>query len=301
MNKKTTSKTVLAHHVLADIARELQHHRKAMVAPLQQLQLQVQAFRLDLEPLREIGLGLNQSLKPLRDIGPVLDQALEQMRELATEMQRSLEQPIREFREWIRELPEATRLTVGKLAEIGWYIDPNMSMTTTHALARALSAGDVEAADTYLEEFFDQRVNEIEQELVEAYEHRGTVLQDAFEAHRSGKYNLSIPVFLAQADGMWWDRFGKNLFTKWARTQVTDDVRDELRNEFSKILFDVFDTPIPIWKSESERSTSFDALNRHQVLHGESTTYGTQRNSLQCISFLSFLHWVLRAEPAQGK
>ena len=301
MNKKTTSKTASTPLVLADIARDLHNHREAMAAPLRQLQQQVQAFRLNLEPLRDIRRGIDQALKPLRDIGPVLEQALEPMRELAIEMQRSLEQPIREFWEWFRELPEATRLTVGRLAEIGWYIDPTMPLTTIQALARALSADDVDAADSYFEEFFDQRVNEIEQELVEAYEHRRTVLQDAFEAHRSGKYNLSIPVFLAQADGIWWDRFGRNLFVRRARTQTAIEVRRELRSQFSKILFDVFDASIPIWKSESERSTSFDALNRHQVLHGESTTYGTQRNSLQCISFLSFLHWVLRAEPAPGQ
>ncbi len=301
MNKKTTSKTASAPLVLADIARDLHNHREAMAAPLRQLQQQVQAFHLDLEPLRKIGSDIDQALEPLFDFGPVLDQALTSMRQLGAGIQRSLEQPLKEFREWLRELPEATRLTVGKLAEIGWYIDPNMSVTTIHTLARALTANDVDAADSYFEEFFYQRVNEIEQELVEAYEHRRTVLQDVFEAHRSGKYNLSIPVFLAQADGIWWDRFGKNLFIKWARTQAADDVRDELRSEFSKKLFDVFDTSIPIWKSESERSASFEALNRHQVLHGESTTYGTQRNSLQCISFLSFLHWVLRAEPAPGQ
>ena len=301
MNKKTTSKTISAHHVLADVARDLQDHRKAMAVTLQQLQFQVQAVHLDLKPLRQIDFGLDQALKPLRDIGPALDQVLKPMRQLGAEIQRSLEEPLREIREWLRELPEATRLTVGRLAEIGWYIDPTMPMITTNALAQALSADDVDAADSYFEEFFDQRVNEVEEELVEAYEHRRIVLQDAFEAHRSGKYNLSVPVFLAQADGMWWDRFGKNLFAKRARTQAAEDVRVDVRSEFSKILFDVFDTSIPIWKSESERSPSSDALNRHQVLHGESTTYGTERNSLRCISFLSFLHWVLQAEPVQDQ
>lgn len=306
MNEKKAGKTALAQLVHEDITRGLQQHRQALIAALQPLQRQVRALRLDiepldLEPLRDIGHSIDRALEPLREMAPVLERALEPMRELAAEIQRSLEQPVREFWEWLRVLPEATRLTIVRLAEIGWYMDPTMPLTTTHALARAFSADDVDAADSHFKKFFDQRVSEIEQELVEAYEHRRTVLQDAFEAHRSGKYNLSIPVFLAQADGIWWDRFRKNLFAKKARTQTAVDVRAELRSEFSKILFGVFDTSIPIWKSGSERSSSFDALNRHQVLHGESTTYGTERNSLQCISFLSFLHWVLRAEPAQDK
>ena len=44
----------------------------------------------------------------------------------------------------------------------------------------------------------------------------GHILQEAFEAHSECKYNLSVPVFLAQADGIFWETTPKkqSLFIK---------------------------------------------------------------------------------------
>ena len=50
------------------------------------------------------------------------------------------------------------------------------------------------------------RLDIIEEALIDSYPHRGHLFQQAFEAHREGKYGLSIPVFLTQADGIFWDQ-----------------------------------------------------------------------------------------------
>ena len=119
------------------------------------------------------------------------------------------------------------------------------------------------------------------------------MLRDAFNAHREGKYNLSVPVFLTQADGMWGEKFSTNLFSHNGRkTAVSDDIL-QVKYGLFKSIFSLFLTPLPLWKSESERESSFNELNRHQVLHGEVVDYGTEQNSLKVISFLSCLCWVL--------
>jgi len=64
-------------------------------------------------------------------------------------------------------------------------------------------------------------------------------------------------------------------------------------------------------KSESARRIAaqttggtFTALNRHQVMHGESWDYGSEINSLKAFSFLAFvgthLVAVLEQERAHG-
>ena len=50
----------------------------------------------------------------------------------------------------------------------------------------------------------------------------------------------------------------------------------------------------PRWASEKERDSSFDALNRHQVLHGEAVDYAKEENSLKAISLLDCFRGIYR-------
>lgn len=48
-----------------------------------------------------------------------------------------------------------------------------------------------------------------------------------------------------------------------------------------------------IWLSKGKRPEQFNGLNRHIVVHGERTDFNTERDSLQAISFVFFLHHVI--------
>ena len=122
------------------------------------------------------------------------------------------------------------------------------------------------------------------------------MLEDAFNAHREGKFTLSVPVLLIQADGMWYDKFQSNFFSSKARDQTVKSVLSTNAQRFFKALYfkPLFSSSLPLWQSESEREASFDELNRHQVLHGEVVDYYTEQNSLKIIAFLNCLEWVLK-------
>ena len=47
----------------------------------------------------------------------------------------------------------------------------------------------------------------------------------------------------------------------------------------------------------AQQPRDFTELNRHRVLHGEVTNYGTEQNSLKAISLLNYCATVL-PEPA---
>ena len=166
-----------------------------------------------------------------------------------------------------------------------------MPLIPPERLEQALS-DDPENVVSAFGRFFRERLNAIEQELLEAYPHRSHLFKDAFDAHREEKYNLSIPVFLSQADGIWCDRFSVNLFRIQRRESAKEYV-SKLKNIFFADLLYPFSISTPLWMSEGERDASFDEFNRHQVLHGESVDYGIEKNSLKAISLLSNLCFVL--------
>lgn len=193
----------------------------------------------------------------------------------------------------VQEWPQRHREAIITLANHGWYLDPDMPITAAFEFARTLDRGNIEEASEVLTEYFREKLDAIEDRLEERCPGRMHILREAFDAHREGKYNLSIPVFLAQADGIWWDSFSKSLFQKQDRNRATQEYVEEHQSEFFVAFFDILKEQIPLWLSETERNQSFDQLNRHLVLHGEKVDHGTEENSLRAISFLSWLCWML--------
>ena len=206
----------------------------------------------------------------------------------------------RRFRQFVQDLPKIRleeREASETLAKLGWYLDPKMPWDAQIRIAKIVSeTNDVDVVEP-MSDYFRQRTNAIEEELKSSYPNRNDILCDAFQAHREKKFNLSIPVFLAQADGMWWDKFDGSVFrenrVKVVEAHITSLRDDEYADKYAD-MFEIFSSPtIPLWESESTRDSSFSEFNRHQILHGEIVNYGTEVNSLKAISFLSWLRWIL--------
>lgn len=180
-----------------------------------------------------------------------------------------------------------------KLAEVGWYLDPGMPLFAPRQLVRALSEGHEQEVLDAFRIYYAGRLDVIEEAARTSFPHRDEILRDAFDAHRDGKYNLSVPVLLTQADGMCHDRVSKSLFMGRERSEAVDDLDQKNQHRFFEPLIGVFNESIPLWMSINQRAATFTELNRHQVLHGEVVDYGTEENSLKAIAFLSFSRWVL--------
>lgn len=193
--------------------------------------------------------------------------------------------------QWYGNQEEDIRSGFERLAQHGWFPDPSMSIALSTRLA-SLVDDQPDAVDKAVSELLRERLGEIEAELVASYPDRDRLLHDAFEAHRKSKYTLSIPVFLTQAEGLVWDRCSKALYNQNQRRTAVKGLRTQVQSRF----FDAFLEPLmiatPLWKPGAKLGTTFAGLNRHQVLHGVSTDYDTEMNSLRAVSFLSYLHWI---------
>ena len=205
---------------------------------------------------------------------------------------KSLISPITKLVEELSELPERYREALKSLGKEGWFYSPEMSTDLLSEIDHLLIE-DPNGVSEWLCDFFRERLNDIEQELVQAYPDRKHLLQDAFEAHREGKYSLSVPVFLAQADGIFWEKSSerKSLFAYGQRKDAVKEHASQI-SVYDSIYLYPLEISLPLWKPKGNRR-SYNQLNRHVVLHGLSVDYDTEENSLKAVSLLSYLHWIL--------
>lgn len=195
-----------------------------------------------------------------------------------------------EVRRRIEELPARTREALLTLGERGWYLDP--SHHQFFEIAQHVAAGDVAEAEEALIGYYRERLDEIEAEIAERYPKRAAIVRAAAAAHRRGEYVLSVPVFLAQADGLCFDRFeGASYFMKKDGRPATASYLDDVSGDTLRAaLLSPLTTSLPISaSSKTRRETSFEGLNRHAVMHGESVDYGTEANSLRALSLLQYV------------
>jgi hypothetical protein len=200
---------------------------------------------------------------------------------------------IRDFAEVIRRLPERMRHALITLGQHGWYLDLDMPLPDIWELEKILLEGKHEKAEQALVFYFTNRLASIEETLCERFPHRRNILASAFKAHSTGEYNLSVPVFLAQADGICQEMIGTKLYSKREIPARAKTIEALGSSSYRAAFLYPLAMSMPISASEHERDETFAALNRHQVLHGESVDYGTEANSLRAISLLNYVAQVL--------
>ncbi len=236
-------------------------------------------------------------------IRPVLD-SVEFVRSPA------VQELLKRAHEAFQRLPAKLRDALTTLGTNGWYPDDEMEMPDLLELARRFEAGEEEKTNDALCRQFEARSEAIIAELVTIAPDRAPYLRAAFEAHRDGKYALSIPVFLAQADGMWRDftnadrekrlysrAKGKPRTAKWVASVKRDDLDEAL-------LYPLV-APLPISASDGQ-DVPKGALVRNRVLHGTDLEYATALNSYRALSHLSYVGSVIRdgrwtPAPSQSK
>jgi hypothetical protein len=199
--------------------------------------------------------------------------------------------------ELIDELPEPTRVALRRLGERGWYFCMDMTPSEIYENANRIQAGNYTEVDQWMIAFYNDNLDSLKNDLEERFPHRSQVLERAFEAHERGEYELSVPVFLAQADGICQELTDIQLYSRIEGQPRTLDFVEQLALEsLSDAMMEPLRVPLPISASYHDREQPdypSGALNRHQVLHGEAADYGTEMNSCKAISLLHYVATVL--------
>ncbi len=210
------------------------------------------------------------------------------------------------------------------LADRGWFLGLQFPIGIVRQIDELHTAADAEAIEELMQDYVRERAERTIRAVQERCPDRTSILDSALAAHLEGRYELSVPVLLAQADGVARDVLGGHFFQKEknpkprptkarkALEQKLSDLGMELDNGFIEValapLYDGASIGLPTWDRNERRAIDplFGPLNRHARLHGLDTDYGTEGNSgaLSCYrsSFCPWSpFWKTRAKPARSE
>jgi hypothetical protein len=195
------------------------------------------------------------------------------------------------------ELPRKSRDAMRLALADGWFFGWHDGLQSLMELVERLGTTQSVTVDDLMAGYYRLNLQSFAAELTSKYPKRATAIKAAVNAHMSPGdegYFLSVPVFIAQADGLLAEISGvESPMTKAAnvlRGKYADDP------ELLDLLYPLLELQgSNFMKSAKARhdaaqasGKSFTALNRHQVMHGERSDYGTEINSLKAFSFLVF-------------
>lgn len=145
-------------------------------------------------------------------------------------------------------------------------------------------------------EHYRNVIDEIQKEAKTVFPLRHHILEKAFDAHRRKEYELSIPVMLAQADGIGEEIFGKDVSStsrqdgkiKAQKKHIESKLDDVTRKTLGSYFF-LITSSLPINASPNERKKFSSPFNRNLVLHGIDIDYATEINVLKAVSWLQYV------------
>lgn len=241
-------------------------------------------------------------LTPSRSVASQAQAAAQKLHQALLEQQRvywaALQEPLRRIEKLWTDLPPRTQRALSLLGHSGWYLDPDMPLQELWSVSDALEKGHGDDVDRFLAEYYDSALDGIETRLRRAYPDRARIVAAALGAPRRAEFELSVPVLLAQADGICQQATGVQLYRRRHGTPRTAQwVKESASDKFRRAMLQPLVEPLPI--SDSLKEAGFDAqLNRHSVLHGTNLEYATRNNSLRAESLLCYVGLVVaRPEP----
>ncbi|MDP1520874.1 hypothetical protein [Porticoccus litoralis] len=263
------------------------------------LELQ-KALKSPIDPFLEEQRKLQKAFESIKlpnyqlpDLNPFTKQIEQYQKSLSGIISPAFEELQRSFRELPPKIQEALLL----LAQHGWYLDFNMPLPSLWEIKKAISSGEIEEVEEALVEYFESQLDEIEKTITAQFPHRSHIISSAIKAHRNGEYYLSIPVLLAQTDGVCKEVVDQYLFIKkHKKPRTAIYVEQVAADTYKAALLSPLAASTPISASEHEREEGFNLLNRHMVLHGESLDYGSNINSLKAISLINYVSQALKPD-----
>lgn len=183
------------------------------------------------------------------------------------------------------------------LAERGWFLVASKEIPAADMLTLVTVLEDTERVDEFMSKWVEDRRIIIQEILMEKYPSRQAILECAFRAHDNEDYLLSIPVFLAQADGIYTiDQAGLAANVYSIRQKKGGGYESCSKSDIDALSIEeewfwYFFEPLRMITSLNKPSVEADpaVLNRHSVLHGMRCDYGTKQNSLRAISWLLYI------------
>lgn len=231
-------------------------------------------------------------------VSPELARIGEQIHEMITEPRRQIVECFSQLAEQgkliaaaFERLPGRVKDALNTLARRGWYLIPESDLPLLWRAADLFDDGKTDAANDLLCKALDDALSELENRTAEIAPRRARIIAQAIAAHRSGSYGLSVPAFLIHADGVCKESIGVGLYEKESGEPATRTYANGFGpDSFIGALLEPLRHRHPL---SARQTDALSGLNRHPILHGESTDYDTYLVSCQAATLFAYVLWML--------
>ncbi len=177
------------------------------------------------------------------------------------------------------------------LARNGWYADTDFGLATLHSAARAFDEGRNEWADRGMTNLIDKEAANIVARINASHPEHADAILKGLKAHQAGDYEASVLIFLSQADGIGFRHFRESIYSRSQRNlkKLKEGLTPQSTDTGTRIYWELLLEDLPIWRRCPNGEVPPGQLNRHAVMHGYSTDYGTRMNSTRALSLLNFM------------
>lgn len=202
----------------------------------------------------------------------------------------------------IQNVPDRSKPIIKKLAAVGWYMSLELPLDKLWVLEDHFTKNEIHKIDEYMISFFEDQKSYIGNYLTTKFPNRSDILRKAFQAHRNEDYELSVPVFLTQADGICHDILEVKLYsTKKGMPLTSKKITDIIDCSFTDAALEPLRNITSLNAPESAMNSFPCSFNRHEIIHGISTDYNTKTNSLKSISLLNYLSTIVYEAAMKNK
>lgn len=201
---------------------------------------------------------------------------------------------IKEYGNQLQNVFEQIPQSLLLLAKYGWYLDYDSDISLPNELKDLIQKGKIDEVNEQLTSHYRKEFNNVISSLSTRHESRSAILEQIQTAHNTKQYFLAIPCILTQIDGICTDFTKKKFFMKDDKylPLVTKEIIS-IGNLTSETFLSPLLNQTPIMAHESRLNSFPVDLNRHRILHGVDVTYGSEMNSLKCISLLKYVSDIL--------
>jgi hypothetical protein len=289
---------------------EAQKEVHKLLQPTFELQKKIDEL---MRPSREIQERLENAMRPSLNI----QEALSSMMSPHLELQRKaidafktlnlpIIKPLTDYGDQYRKIIEAREKkypnlssNLEKIAKHSWFFCSDMSFRSYERLAFIVEGVDDETEQKEIldREFsivYGESFDYLGAQIAKQFPLRDFAITPALDAHREGKFALSVPVFFSQAEGIVREITSAEMFSKTNRmfTNIADYAtkqRSLLGEKTSWI--DIIDDSVwaqlsielPLAVSGNKYKSG---INRNLILHGIDLAYATEIYSLKAFSLL---------------
>lgn len=196
---------------------------------------------------------------------------------------------------------------IQNLYGLGWFINPDLIRDYTIEEVLELSQNNYskQIENKLIKRHGNKKeINNILKRLTSTFPNRARINEEIYQSYTHELFSSVTTLCYTQADGIchevWsYGFFDKDKKNKPFRTKLSLEL-DNFDFGFSSLFTTQLEMPeneITMYSKDdyfNDNDIKRSTFNRHHVIHGHSTNYGTKVNALRAILMLDFLHHFVR-------